>query len=42
MGDHPLTAVAIAPNNPPMLYAVNENNTVFPSQNEDNSWKELN
>lgn len=34
--------LAIAPNNPQMLYAVNENNTVFQSQNEGNSWKELN
>ncbi|OCQ93463.1 hypothetical protein BCD64_00770 [Nostoc sp. MBR 210] len=33
---------AIAPNNPQMLYAVNENNTVFQSQNQGNSWKELN
>ncbi|MCC5611855.1 hypothetical protein LC612_35275 [Nostoc sp. CHAB 5834] len=30
--------LAIAPNNPQMLYAVNENNTVFQSQNEGNSY----
>ncbi len=34
--------LAIAPNTPHILYAVNENNTVFQSQNEGNSWKELN
>lgn len=34
--------LAIAPNNPQMLYAVNENNTVFQSQNEGKTWKELN
>ncbi|WP_245587576.1 hypothetical protein [Cylindrospermum stagnale] len=33
---------AIAPKNPQMLYAVNENNTVFQSQNEGKAWKELN
>jgi photosystem II stability/assembly factor-like uncharacterized protein len=30
-----------APNNPQILYAVNENNAVFQSQDGGKSWKEL-
>ncbi|HEY9596592.1 MAG TPA: hypothetical protein V6D33_02870 [Cyanophyceae cyanobacterium] len=33
--------LAIAPNNPQILYAVNENNVVFQSQDGGKSWKEL-
>ncbi|HEY9771608.1 MAG TPA: MerR family DNA-binding transcriptional regulator [Coleofasciculaceae cyanobacterium] len=33
--------LAIAPNNPQILYAVNENNTVFQSQDSGKSWQKL-
>lgn len=33
--------LAIAPNNPQILYAVNENNTVFQSQDGGKSWQKL-
>lgn len=33
--------LAIAPSNPQVLYAVNENNAVFQSQNGGKTWKEL-
>lgn len=36
-----LLYLAIAPNQPQILYAVNENNTVFQSQDGGKSWKEL-
>lgn len=33
--------VAIAPNNPQILYAINESNAVFQSQDGGSTWKEL-
>jgi len=33
--------LAIAPSNPQVLYAVNENNAVFQSQDSGKTWKEL-
>jgi photosystem II stability/assembly factor-like uncharacterized protein len=36
-----IVKLAIAPNNPQILYAVNENNTVFQSQDGGKSWQKL-